>query len=77
MAYFISPVHLSLYVCVNVCPLLKNGTIKNNNIELYNYLREGGYKVKSYDIDKAASHKSSNFSVGLVKAHFKEDNPEL
>ena len=50
---------------------------KKNNIELYNYLRECGYKVSAFCVHTANFYKSSNFSVGLVKAHFKEDNPEL
>jgi len=52
-------------------------SIKKNNIELYNYLRESGYKVKEYDVEFTSQYKFSNFSVGLVKAHFKEDNPKL
>jgi hypothetical protein len=52
-------------------------SIQKNNIELYNYLRESGFKVSNFDVKITSQHKLSNFSVGLVKAHFKEDNPEL
>lgn len=48
------------------------GAILNNNIQLYNYLRENGFRITEEVLDYF-DKRPLNFSKGLIKSHIKED----
>ena len=52
--------------------LIFRGAFKNNNIELYNYLRANGFRVTEEVIGELRK-KPTNFSLGLIKKHIEED----
>jgi len=58
----------------DVYDILFNATIKKNNIELYNYLRENGFKVTATTVAYAKNERQTNFSVGLINHHYQIDN---